>query len=327
MISVIVPIYNSEKYMKKCIDSILSQTYSNFELILVDDGSTDDSSNICDEYSSLDERVIVIHKKNGGVSSARNRGIKEAKGDYISFVDSDDYLDDNFLSMAIKNIKNVDMYLSGLSMEFFEDEKIIKTINYNQSKSEIMNIQGLFNNLELTYPQICICGPWCKLYITKIIKTNNLLFDESISLGEDTLFNLNYFKFVKKVYFDQNSYYHYRRGNSESLFSKYNANIYEIHIKVYDKMRKLMNEKKCSQESMKRFENLYTSLLIGCIHHVFRFSKKRTDRINVINKVVNNECIKYFAETNNFKNKIIVYCIKRKKKNMLFLIFSIKYLI
>ena len=325
MISVIVPIYNSEKYIKKCIESILSQTYNNFEIILIDDGSTDNSPTICDEYAKQDNRIKVVHKKNGGVSSSRNCGIKLAKGKYLTFIDSDDYFDNYFLANSIKGINNVDMYLSGLKMELYDGNKIAKTIDYTQSKSSIMTIKELFEKQNITYPHTCICGPWAKLYKTSIIKNKNILFDEKTNLGEDTLFNLTYFKNIKNVFFDKKAYYHYRRINNESLFSSYHPDIYEKHIKVYDTIRNLLKSQNCSKECLNRFEDLYASLLIGCIHHIFKFSKKKTDRINVINKVMNNEYIKYATPRNTIKNKIIVNCLKKKKKNIIFLAFSLKY--
>ena len=326
MISVIVPIHNSEKYMVKCIDSILSQTYTDFELILIDDGSSDNSPKICDEYAVQDNRIVVIHKKNGGVSSARNNGIIIAKGEFITFVDSDDYIEKDFLLNAIEGIKETDMYLSGITMEYFEDNKIVNSVTYSQIKSENMTIKELLENLEVTYPQICICGPCCKLYKSKIIKSNNILFDEKLNLGEDTLFNLQYYKNIKNVYFDMKTFYHYRRINGESLFSSFHPDTYEKHVKVYDTMRELIKDKNCSDESIKKFENLYTSLLIGCIHHVFKFSKEKKDRIEIINKVVNNNYVKLSDTSENIKNRFITSCVKKKRKKILFLVFSLRYL-
>ena len=114
MVSVIVPIYNSEKYLKRCVDSILSQTFSDFELLLVDDGSTDGSGSICDEYSVKDSRVRVFHKENGGVSSARNLGLDNARGEWITFVDSDDYLEESFLA-ELSVFEDVDWVVSVVS--------------------------------------------------------------------------------------------------------------------------------------------------------------------------------------------------------------------
>ncbi|MDU2552528.1 MAG: glycosyltransferase family 2 protein, partial [Staphylococcus epidermidis] len=111
-ISIIVPVYNVENYLKKCVESILSQTFTDFELLLVDDGSTDSSGEMCDELKRLDERIKVIHKENGGLSSARNAGIDVAKGKYLTFVDSDDYIDTHMLEVLYKNMVHEDADLS-----------------------------------------------------------------------------------------------------------------------------------------------------------------------------------------------------------------------
>ena len=113
LISVIIPVYNVEKYLRRCIDSVINQTYKNLEIIIVDDGSTDNSSNICDEYTNKDSRVKVVHKENGGLSSARNVGIELAKGDLIAFVDSDDYIE---LEMYEKLKENMDKYDSDIAI-------------------------------------------------------------------------------------------------------------------------------------------------------------------------------------------------------------------
>ena len=113
MISLVVPIYNVEKFLGQCIESIINQTYNDIEIILVDDGSTDNSGKICDEYKSIDNRIRVIHKVNGGLSSARNAGMRIAQGEYICFIDSDDYIDSQMLEIMKKQIKNADIVICG----------------------------------------------------------------------------------------------------------------------------------------------------------------------------------------------------------------------
>ena len=130
-ISVIVPIYNVEKYLRKCLNSIISQTYKNIEIILVDDGSTDSSGKIIDEFKINDNRILVIHKQNGGLSDARNEGIKKASGKYIAFIDSDDFINEMMLEMLIKNIEKYNADISICSYENIFDNDVCKKTNNN----------------------------------------------------------------------------------------------------------------------------------------------------------------------------------------------------
>lgn len=323
-ISVIVPIYNSAKNLKKCIESILGQTYKNFELILVNDGSTDDSKEIINYYASIDNRVIPIHQKNMGVSEARNVGLKIASGEYINFIDSDDYIDKNFFENAIKKIEGFELYISGLQMEYYEDNIISSIEKYGVKDIKKLNIKELFENLNIFYPQICICGPCCKLYKSSIIKDNNIKFNKSFNYGEDTLFNLDYFSKINDIYFDENIYYHYIREDKNSLFSKYHSDTYEVHEFIYNKMRELMLKINCSKNGLLNFENIYANLMLGCVHQIYKNSKDLKERKDIINKVSNNKYL-IRCKPKDIKNYILLFLIKYKMKRILYFVFSKKY--
>lgn len=330
LVSVIVPVYKVEAYLPTCIESILKQIFSNFELILVDDGSPDCSGAICDEYAKKDNRIIVIHKENAGVSSARNAGIAMSKGKYLAFIDSDDSVDPEFLQNAVNDIEytSADLYLSGLIMETWKKNKITNQITYHIHKNKNYSIKDLFENLELTYPLICICGPWCKLYQREIIDKAHLRFDEAMSFGEDTYFNLQYLTSCSMVTFSSDVFYHYRRINADSLFSKIPKDIIEIYTKVYDKMQDVMSFADCNEVSTQRFQSLYVSLLIGGIHSYFRegrrFSKK--EKMDVIRKVGNHHMIQnpnYIRL--DWKNSFILYLLKKHHEKLVWFIFQIWY--
>lgn len=190
-VSVIVPVYNTEKYLPRCIDSILAQTFTDFELILVNDGSTDNSGKICDGYAKKDSRIVVIHKDNGGVSSARNRGIDMAHGEWITFVDSDDELYDrdslNQLQLLIND--DIEFVIAGY---VYCNEFGIVTYKINESVEQTINpIDGIFLYYRPKYFRYLghICS---KLYNNALIKTNKLKFNEDISYNEDGLFHVQY---------------------------------------------------------------------------------------------------------------------------------------
>lgn len=192
-ISVIVPVYNSEKYLHRCIDSILAQTYTDFELLLIDDGSTDSSGAICDEYAQKDKRVRVFHKENGGVSPARNMGLENAIGEWVTFVDSDDYTDSQWLKNYIDLIciNQVDLVCQG----FKTDKPLFKGLKTNSYginfKGNVVDcIETLFRNNILGF-----C--WNKLFLNQIIETHNIRYNEKISLREDEIFVMQYLLYTK----------------------------------------------------------------------------------------------------------------------------------
>lgn len=183
LISVIVPIYNAEKYLRYCLDTILAQTFSDFELLLIDDGSKDNSGKICDEYAGQDTRVKVFHKENGGVSSARNFGIHNATGKWLVFVDADDWIDQDYLECLYPKNENELVCCSFVLNDETEES------SWNVFLSNCENtIQALDNNLT----KFAFCSVCCKVFNTAIAQDNNVLFREQISQGEDGLFVLDY---------------------------------------------------------------------------------------------------------------------------------------
>ena len=186
-ISIIIPIFNAEKYLERCISSVLNQTYKNFEAILVDDGSTDNSSLICDNYALKDKRIKIIHKKNGGVSSARNVGVENSEGKYIVFMDSDDFIDTDCLETFIK-YRRYDFIMCGFKeyIEYSVKREINHKLYIAKNNEETKRIA-----LKKEYIDF-ISFPWMKMLKTSIIKNNNIVFDEKMDYGEDTCFILQY---------------------------------------------------------------------------------------------------------------------------------------
>lgn len=215
-ISIIVPVYNADKYVDKCIKSILEQTYANFELIIIDDGSTDQSAAICDEWSQKDSRIKVVHVDNGGVSRARNIGIGLSTGSWISFVDADDYIMNNYLS----DLLNVTLVNKGVDWVFcdYYDEINGKRINSHIYEKEK---EGLLSNTSQLYKKINgieekkwssssrFAGVWGKLYSEYLIKKNNISFPENVYIREDVIFNMKYCSRVRQAYYLRKPLYVY----------------------------------------------------------------------------------------------------------------------
>lgn len=202
MISIIVPVYNTEKYLERCIQSILAQTYIDFELLLIDDGSTDSSGVICDQYAEQDSRVRVFHKENGGVSSARNIGLDNASGEWIAFVDSDDWVQPKYIEdlFTKDNADFVANYFVEGGKHITNNEKSPFEDKYYKG-DEVRDYIGKY-----LYEML---NPVCKRFKKSIIKRNNLRFKENISFGEDTIFVFSYLNKVKSIATTSSRYYYY----------------------------------------------------------------------------------------------------------------------
>lgn len=220
LITVIVPVYRVEEYLSRCLDSLLKQTYKNLEIILVDDGSPDHSGEICDHYAQIDTRIQVIHKKNGGVSSARNQALYRAKGDYIGFVDPDDYLEDNMFEQLYQNIQTyqADIAICGF---YFEKDTETQRNNLKDQCLVFDSNQAIRTMLNDEYYGFL----WNRLFDKKVFfnESGELeIFDESIYLAEDTLMNCNCMLRSAKIVYDTTPLYHYTVRTTGSCKSEIN---------------------------------------------------------------------------------------------------------
>lgn len=226
-VSVIVPIYNSEKYITECIESILNQTYKDFELILMDDGSTDSSGEICKKYMLQDPRVRYIYKENGGVSSARNEGIQCAGGEYIAFVDSDDTVKPKMLETLIKNDRDFAM----CGYELCDD--ISNTVSIQFSCPRLCGtMHDLAENIGDYLSPPYLLGPWLKLFKRDIITEHNIIFPPELSYGEDAIFVLQYLAYCKTVEVFPFVGYSYRKHGNESLSGRFLPNKIDINYRI-----------------------------------------------------------------------------------------------
>lgn len=245
LISIIIPVYNAEKYLQKCMNSLINQTYRNLEIICINNGSTDKSSNILKEYENKDKRIKVIETVNEGVSIARNKGIELIKGDYTMFVDSDDWIDLDTCEIALNKIKdeNADIVMWSYVREF--ENKSLKKHIFDERQiifegESLKNIHRRFIGLtgeELSNVENAdaLCPVWGKLYKSSLIMDHNIQFIDIRKIGtyEDGMFNLHLFNYADKaVYIDQ-YFYHYRKNNNSSVTSKYNENLYRNWNNLY----------------------------------------------------------------------------------------------
>ncbi len=246
-VSIIVPVYNAEKNLNTCIESLKNQSFKNIEILLVDDGSTDRSGEICDNYKNLDNRIHVFHKKNGGVSSARNLGIDKSSGKYIMFCDSDDWIESDCIEVLYNKIVKFDsdiIYSGIYREEYFNTEKVKDKVSA-LSNELYLNINELSGYLEYILNSIesPFLSPCAKLYRTNIIRENKLYFNEKMVCLEDFCFNIQFLKYTNKLYFSKDIKYHYIgiRGKGGIQKRKKNDLTYEIS-NSYKELNELLSK-------------------------------------------------------------------------------------
>ena len=285
-ISVIVPVYNVEKYLPKCIDSILAQTFTNFELLLINDGSKDSSGTICDEYAAKDSRIRVFHKENGGVSAARNLGLDNAKGEWIAFVDSDDWVDESYLMDLFQAADEKDMLVVQGLRYYSTINTIARELSFGDSVYKEEEIIKAFSEKEIHRYGY----PFSKLYNKNLLDKNGLRFDIEIHFAEDMLFMFKYLEYVRLVKFTSNVNYNYLRcteGGSTRYFSL------ESEFKLYKESTKSFHKIK-GHEDLYFGRNVYsafTSNLFRAVYTMYRPQNKepKTQRIEFLKRIYQEE--------------------------------------
>lgn len=225
-ISIIVPVYNVEKYLQQCIDSIIAQSFVDWECLLIDDGSPDNSGAICDEYAKNDGRFRVFHKENAGVSAARNLGIKEAEGEWITYIDADDFVSETFLQGLLQPLlgQNQLDFVHGGCTNY--ENGHVTTINQNYSDYVGKDKGRLFSS----FRGLIVA----KLFKTDILHKSMLLFDEGMKIAEDMAFTIDYLSYVETYAFVSESGYFYRRDNDNSATHREKWLSYQQTRKVFE---------------------------------------------------------------------------------------------
>lgn len=328
MVSIIVPIYNSEKTIKKCLDSILNQTYKNIEVICVNDGSTDNSLEVLNEYLKKDNRIKIITKENGGVSSARNIGIENANGDYISFADSDDWLELNMIEELVNTIINKEVDVVRCNYYIDQNKKNPSfdiEMNNKKIKDEkiIKCIEKIIKNEINAYVHCLIVKKELAL------KTN--LFDEEIVLMEDTLFYIDLFSKCQSIYFLDKNLYHYCTNFNSCTKNKENfvRNIYNI-VLVNKKMKKLCLKNNISIKKInEKIDKAHSIIIINAIATLLQVHDKNfLDKKSFVDICSNKDIQNLFAycKYNDVKwyKKIPAILMQKKRYNVLYVFCLIK---
>lgn len=308
LVSVVVPVYKTEEYLRKCVDSILSQTYPNLEVLLIDDGSPDQCGKICDDYAKRDKRIRVIHNDNHGVSYSRNCGIKAATGEYLLFVDSDDYVNSTYVEGLVKSIQGYDIAISDALSFFVEKGAYNPWINVN---GEIT--YQLRQDFQKFFPIFGVV--WGKLYRMAILRQQGVLFDESISNAEDTLFSYEYLKYITTYNISHEAKYIYVRRQDDSLSKHFDwmDNLVQVN-RVFTKIKEYLYSRNVEGK-----ENLLWRL---CMYYIVRTNsgyQKYKKRISLIRNFLGKE-----YKTKGIKHNLLSMCIRAKIYWPIYLYYKVK---
>nr|WP_290441631.1 glycosyltransferase [Clostridium estertheticum] len=331
IVSIIVPVYNSEKYIEKCIMSILNQTYKYIELILINDGSIDNSGQLCDTFAKLDNRIKVEHMKNLGVSSARNKGIKAATGKFIQFVDSDDYIEPNMIETLINEInRNIDLVFCGYTRvsKGKNGEINIKAISLNKQVN--MTKKTFLNEFGILFKHYYINYLWNKLYVVDIIKKYNLEFDSLINWGEDLIFNLQYLEHCGNITIIDKQLYNYVNYNDNSITSTFNKELYNNQNNMYKSVRKFLIKNNVYTDTNKDIVELkFTDSIIMSLNNLF-YKDSDCDKLEIkkqISRIIEDDILgqdlKYF-NIGGFQKKIVGKLIKNKFLHLIIYFYKTK---
>ena len=314
-ISIIVPVFNAENVLIRCVDSILSQTYTNFELLLINDGSTDKSGIICEKYKSTDGRIKYFYQKNAGVSAARNKGIEVSTGDFVSFIDADDYVDSKYLAAFFQvedDLRN-SLVVQGFVKEFKSGGTDI--IKGEEKVYSAEDFSAFFSSLSFIRR---MPFPFSKLYDAKIIRDKGILFNTNIHFGEDLIFILDYLPYVLKVVVVSESLYNYVQTDG-SLSHKWNS--YESEIERFYVVKKQLDsihKKYNLTDKVISFHNSYISRhLVRAFNALYMSPNKKTkkERILILREHFGSETLSIIKNC---------YIPNRKQETIFKLLFSRK---
>ena len=321
-VSVIIPVYNTEKYLTRCLDSVINQTYRDLEILVIDDGSTDGSGKIADEYAKKDNRVRVFHKANGGVSSARNLGLREAAGEFIAFVDSDDVIRPTMYKGLVSvcethhvDIVTGDFIVDGVTVANSLDANRVYSENeIRETVLPAFTHEGTIGIMEFK----------TKLFRTELIKGNEIWFYEGFSFQEDLMFMINIYAYAKSLYYLPEAFYEYY-PISGGLYTSYRENGGERFIEARKLIVSLIQQYEIPNIDWNTFNNGFLYNISFYVYRTTNYVKDKKKQKSLINHTLSDEtvvsCCKDLAETaTSFDRRIATAIAKHQLQKAIFLI-------
>ena len=332
-VSIIIPVYNVEQFLDKCINSAKEQTLQDIEIILIDDESPDGSPQMCDEYAKKDYRIKVVHKKNGGLGFARNNGLELATGEYVTFLDSDDFVDMSTYEHLYNLVTKYDLDVVYYKFKRFVNEEDILSEKINNDITEYSgkDVKELMLDIIASEPSAKMdhkiaCSSCTALYRLSIIRENNVKFhSERELISEDLIFNLDYLKYAQKIAFNDSVHYYYRM-NPMSLTSTVRTDRMDKNIELYEYIKKnLLNWELDIQKGLERNQRLFIGYSRSAIKLLLKSSyNKKTEWLdNVLAKSIWNDLYLSFEwrRLPCYQRLFFIMCYKKCKLGLRLLSF------
>lgn len=336
LVSVIIPVYKVEKYLKQCVDSVINQTYQKLQIIIVDDGSPDNCPRMCDEYQKMDSRITVIHKENAGLGMARNTGLEAAVGKYVIFIDSDDWIDSDYVECQVKKMKseNADLLIHGYKTCDMSGSFLLKFDVPTKGVTDNVIENVLYPTLapadsvadDITLP---IGAPF-KMYLTEIIRNNDLQFnDERKCIAEDVFFNIEYMRLAKRAVFIDCCGYNYRT-NPQSISHAYKPSRLDATFAYYEELNKVCRKYPNIMEKIEhRIERNYIGKCRAALRLIEASDMPHIEKVAETRKLLDNpftmESLKRFPLQNYNKSlKVVAELMKRRMYRLTLFLFWIR---
>gem|GEM_PF-1284277 len=330
LISVIMPVYNVEKYIAQAIESVLNQSYTHFELLIINDGSPDHSAEVASQFVARDERVKLLHKPNGGLSDARNFGLDHATGRYVFFIDSDDWVDSEFLEVALDKITRHQskLVVFGYHLDSLDENETVLLSQPVFAPSQIFEKQA--GNLQIDSNLLGILGyAWNKLYDLDYIRTRNYRFTKGVSLVEDILFNAPFYAGIDKIVISDRCFYHYNNRLVPTLIKKFHVNSFELYILKTNALEDFLISWQATQTDVMRvLAWSWTDGIRYCIDNMIRFTRldsaaQRAYILQIANHPGTQRLVPHY-DTQSFSGKIYKYLIVKRQAWLLLLFLKFK---
>ena len=319
-VSIIIPVYNAAKHIEKCLQSVLNQTYKNIEIVIINDGSTDNSKDICDSYVAEYEQIRLINQKNSGPSAARNSGLQASTGKYIQFVDSDDTINALMTETLVNSIRNeIQLVICGYR-DIKINKGIDKTVEFQPHNCGIKDIKDFNDNFMDYYLAGFVSSVCNKLYLLAMIKKNSIQFNNDIRWGEDLLFNIKYYKCCKKINIIPNVLYNYMNFEFSSLTRSYKKNLFTNRKLLLKKIEDyLINTNTYKDLNKSGLSYMYLKKLILCFENVINQKNelKFKDKLNELKNIVSDNSLDILDNNidylkTNLQDKLVLFLVKIK---------------